>query len=661
MNMINQWHGRLGILSLSVTVAIALGVNLQVCAQDSNPSDSSKGPTIPASIFTPIDGLDQDKNPKDDAENPVSPVLQANASTFTSRNGLQARQLDDSSNSKQGKSFAPLVQSPTQDFATSNNSNSSFLPPISRQDSNSSRPPIHQNGLRSNNSTSPQLDKLPPSFQDHERGLDQPPVQPQNLNMNRAGGGFGGDSGFKSSLGDLSQSSQQQETLNSTDLSRRNQGPQSFNPQNLRPPVTQSPTGVAPAQFQQPIRPTTNQNWSQPGRGIPGAQRQQPPQDRMARLNPVPTRSMPSPPSFKAPLVKQLMDRYDIDSVTGPLPGKPTRLLEMLESTPTQLRRSMINQYWETFYDWARLQNANAEVEFLNKVNPSQVQTDRIMLNVARSAANNRVLSDEIQLEKSQSQLHEFVKINRDDLPPLPSDMPLLQKYDAHYEWFNSRGMMPNRLKGIDRVLPKTLQLISNRAETARAAKAAMNQIHNAYQSGQSNLPSVLEATRIWANAERNLIASVVSYNQAISDYSMSVSKRQRTPQQIVDMLITKPTPKLATAENQIGGQGNVDRQMQNRSANLRNSLAPTPVNSNPQRSFQPPAANMAPTLGQNPASKKSANPFADQSGGGMTPLRTTPPSQPFKTAPLGQGGPQPDNSKSGGGGGAFKAGKFGG
>jgi hypothetical protein len=245
-------------------------------------------------------------------------------------------------------------------------------------------------------------------------------------------------------------------------------------------------------------------------------------------------------------LARKIMTRYEIASAPDPLPGRPLKLVEVLETTPRHLQKKVINQYWETFFDWATVLNSAQLTDWLNQLPPPQNQSDAALLNAARAAARNRMLADEIKLGNSQCKLQQLMG-SRDDLLPLPSDLPLLQSYDSHYDWYESRKRLPEDLRGIDVMISKSIQLISNRANTVGTTRVALSQIRNYYNQNPRDLGQILVAARLWNEAEQDLVWSIVNYNQTIADYSLTISPGSTRPDQIVAMLIA--TPKSATAQ----------------------------------------------------------------------------------------------------------------
>lgn len=303
--------------------------------------------------------------------------------------------------------------------------------------------------------------------------------------------------------------------------------PQRFNPQIFSPAQVQSPQPQE--EKSEPSRPFT----AEPVRTI-----EQPAFDNQV----APTsfaQAIPNEASDTTDLAQKIVDRYSMNNAPGPLPGEPMTLKEMLQQPlPQQYQPAMVSQYWETWFDWASMQNAIACQEWLDSIPNASAQGEQGLLDAARSAAENRALAAKIQLGKSQSKLVRFMPTRRSNLVPLPSDSPLVERYETHYEIYKARNLLPAKLIGIDQMLPQTLTLINHRAETVRKSQAAIKQNLEGYSRKRIPLASVLEAARVWRAAEQDLLASVTSYNQAIADYAFNIKRQQTTPEQTVAMLI---------------------------------------------------------------------------------------------------------------------------
>ncbi len=246
--------------------------------------------------------------------------------------------------------------------------------------------------------------------------------------------------------------------------------------------------------------------------------------------------------------VQQLLQPYDVSSVQGPLPGRPVSLDELLRSTPIPARLNMLRQYWDTYFDWATLQNRRSWANWLGQLPRARTDPQQLILQTARSMAADELLAAEIQLAESQSKLHQLA-VRRDDLLPLPLNEPLTGNYITHYDWYASRQIMPAKLKGINEMLPRNQTLISQRANTVQQAVSARNQASQAFASGQIGVADLLQAGQNWQTSLQGFVGSVVSYNQAISDYALNLTSPQKPVDQILTMLVPKSKPVTEVAQ----------------------------------------------------------------------------------------------------------------
>lgn len=325
-----------------------------------------------------------------------------------------------------------------------------------------------------------------------------------------------------------------------------------------------------------------------------------------------PLQSLPQSTAGSTELVKTLIERYALDYVIGGIPGQPVKMVEMLrQPISIQQRKPMVTQYWMTYFDWANLVSAKQHQQWLVRIPPMPSVTENVILDAAKSAAADKVLAAEIQLGKSQSQLTQYMPSRRSELLPLPSDYPLIDKYTMHYETYKKRGMLPKRLAGIDQMVPKTLELIRHRAGTAKAAKSAADHAVQGIANRQATLAMTLEAGRIWRLAEQDLVASIVDYNQAIGDYSLSIPQSYKSAEQVAGMLIakrkavsvaqvfptqpsTRPQVSMPVTNQGFRGQSNPSGQ-QSKAANLLDNLPSLGGQSgglNTQRAGSPPTTS---------------------------------------------------------------------
>lgn len=319
-------------------------------------------------------------------------------------------------------------------------------------------------------------------------------------------------------------------------------------------------------------------------------------------------------------LARDLVQRYSVSDSNQTLPGRPVTLRELLAQTPVEYRKSMVMQYWETAYDWTTLQIAREYDAWLGQISVSGSQAEAVLLNAARMDARNQILAAEIQLAKSQSRLQEL-SLDRSELPPLPVNLPLIKAYRTHYDWYHQRNMVPSNLIGIDQVLPRTLELVGQRAEATRAALSAMNQSGQAVSQGQLAFGSALEAARLWQETSRKMFGSILQYNRAIADYAMSINRTAQSPEQLVGMLIGNPSGTSKTVEaSQSVLNSSYDKN--GRTADLRNQPGATrPVSNQPLNN---PGFNLNPRSGG--SSNASSQPAQVPSSRPASPPMGSPP-----------------------------------
>ena len=221
--------------------------------------------------------------------------------------------------------------------------------------------------------------------------------------------------------------------------------------------------------------------------------------------------------------------------------GTPVRLVEMfLEPLSGNQRKQMVAQYWETYYDMAALKIAVDYEKWLSSVSTS-TGAEAGLLSAAQQMASDGQLAAEIQLGKSQSRLLDFMPNPRPDtFAPLPADEPLVERYVTDYEKYKLVRSLPTSLRGIDPMLASTLKLITRRAKTVSTAKTAAQQAGQAVRNRQIPLASAIAAGQIWRDSQLDMVASTVSYNQAISDFVLTLEPN-RSPEQLTAFMLGAP------------------------------------------------------------------------------------------------------------------------
>lgn len=243
---------------------------------------------------------------------------------------------------------------------------------------------------------------------------------------------------------------------------------------------------------------------------------------------------------FVPATTKELISRYSLERYENPLPGQPVNLVDFFRQPLTLDRRNvLVRQYWETYFDWANYVASEKYSQWLKQVPVPESSSEQALLAAVEAVVANEVTAAEVQLLKSQAMLAQFWPVrSQGSVNPIPNDLPLIQRYKTNYELYLSRQLVPLSFRGIDKALPKMLALIELRAEAVGYAKFAADRMLVAAEG--AHLLTALEAGKVLYTAERDLIASVVSYNRAIGDYALSVSTQPKSAAEVVEMLIAK-------------------------------------------------------------------------------------------------------------------------
>ncbi len=264
--------------------------------------------------------------------------------------------------------------------------------------------------------------------------------------------------------------------------------------------------------------------------------------------------------------IDAMLERYRLTSYSEPLPGVPLSVAEALEQTPFQNRTAMMVQYWETFGAWCRFQLARERVMGLSQMNRGG-GSDGLLVDGARALAENDVRRAEIALQRAQQGLQRFLlNPQAESLLALPSDMPLTEAYETQHAVYAARNRLPFEHRSIHLTLPKLKALLDSSGNACRVNDEALRQLS---QSG--NLTAVLQSTAQVYEARRQLIDTVVQYNQTIGDYSLKVAPIETPADRLAGMLVVPPTSNASRVGGPLGARQAQLPQDPNRATNVRN------------------------------------------------------------------------------------------
>ena len=248
---------------------------------------------------------------------------------------------------------------------------------------------------------------------------------------------------------------------------------------------------------------------------------------------------------------KVLISRFGFKTAQGSHDNSqnliPLRLADVLNQGQVRANRSqLINQYWETFDNWAQSVSAKQHRDWVNGLRVSK-STDQSTVGVAKSNAENDVASGRIQLGKSQAKLKSILGSTASIVP---ADLPTVTMVKTNFQAFKERGLVPARFEGIDQTLKDLHDLVLARADTVLLAERTAEQVKGYYKSNQATIEQLLGAGRAWRSAEADFVSSTIEYNKAYADYALALPYGRAPVEQVVAMLVVpaKVTPTVATS-----------------------------------------------------------------------------------------------------------------
>ena len=213
----------------------------------------------------------------------------------------------------------------------------------------------------------------------------------------------------------------------------------------------------------------------------------------------------------------------------------PLRLADVLNQGQMRASRGqLVNQYWETFYDWAQSIGSKRHRDWVHGLRVSK-STDRATVGVAKSSAENEVTFNRIQLGKSRAKLKTMLGGVAEIAP---ADLPTVTRVKTNFQAFKERGLIPPRFEGIDQTLSDLHDLVVSRADTVTMAERTAQQVKEYYLANQTSVEHLLGAGRAWRAAEADFISSTIEYNKAYADYALALPYGQAPVEQVVAMLV---------------------------------------------------------------------------------------------------------------------------
>jgi hypothetical protein len=202
-------------------------------------------------------------------------------------------------------------------------------------------------------------------------------------------------------------------------------------------------------------------------------------------------------------------------------------------------RRETVEAYWQLSAAVGERFFCREESQLMSSVSVES-EFDGKLLAAARSLTLARQAAADLQLASAQERLAELISLEGDRLP-MPTELPFLGRYETRIDsWFGT-GNVPRRLRQLHREFPLRLTLIQRRAEAVVDFEIQLGEVLQAYQQGQVALPMLLDTIRELAGQRRAFLTEVVTYNQAIAEYSNSIVSTTLPTRTYVATLIRLP------------------------------------------------------------------------------------------------------------------------
>ena len=219
------------------------------------------------------------------------------------------------------------------------------------------------------------------------------------------------------------------------------------------------------------------------------------------------------------------------------LGGKSTPLVSVLGSADSTTRARVLKDYWNLSVAIAKYAFAEHEALYLEKLSRPQTRTEDAMLRAQVARGSARRSQARLNALQWQERLSELIP-DRESQLPVPADMPFVGVYRTQIDKLFAQGQAPRRLQQIDRSLPHELEIISRRAESIAACERLVSELRAAYERDAASLGQVLQATQDLSTERSAFLDIVLSYNEHIADYSLSVVGPNTSATTLVSTLI---------------------------------------------------------------------------------------------------------------------------
>lgn len=295
---------------------------------------------------------------------------------------------------------------------------------------------------------------------------------------------------------------------------------------------------------------------------------------------------------------------------------QPMGLEDMLANCDDHRRKEMVRQYWIAWQACTDFLFAYDETRWVEQLGQPRDESERLVLEAARATVADAMVEKELAMTRELELLNGFLTGPVSETLPWPTDMPMVGEYRSHYETWAAAGHGNEKLRVLNKLLPRQFELIASRAETVQRCSAAIQRATQTWNQTGGGSATMLQALYLSRESHGAFSRSVADYNHKIAEYALTLKPEAGSDAAMVAMLL----PATANpGRNQVipGNEGL-------RQASLPNDGVYYPSQTLPATAGNNGMANQPPTL-QRPQSGTI------QGVGGNAQPAFSPPSSPFR------------------------------
>jgi hypothetical protein len=228
----------------------------------------------------------------------------------------------------------------------------------------------------------------------------------------------------------------------------------------------------------------------------------------------------PGPHRLQAP---EMAAQALADLPEPPLSGEPWTLPRALSTSTDRAQQQAITRaYWRLVeaaakYNFARDLVKELQSLMLQPGDEATFRAARAEVRVGRREA-------ELAATEAQFALAALLRLPTQSALPWPADPPHVGGYRTNYTDLSRRGLLPDRARLIDRILPLESSAIEGRNHAVAAAAELLAAAETDYQSGRADLETVIAAAENRRRQQAAFIEAACRYNLDIAEYACATA-----------------------------------------------------------------------------------------------------------------------------------------